>query len=786
MNKAISFVLITLLLYSCAAYKQLKPQPDINPQENGFIEIKKDSKYFKLKKDKKYYMIFPPATAPNDYLVLDIANKDLINSYLTVTFDQGKGRIIEIKDESPEPDHLAVYPISNDVPRYYWVIDLVKQDMVLDMHYRYVARWRFKFERHYNAFKKTLEENSVERTPYESLGVNVQPQDLNLDQQISAIRTKNQNLLKLKKELKQIEDIFPVNIRNTSDEAYQNFISLKEQLQDELKFQDHYLQVLNLLKKERDSRNNTEQFLSAIPDFQKFFDSKDQFPNNVVMAVRELLNKRLQQVVPYYEQKLKAKNDAKRIESAIPQLEKLYPAAGLTMNDDFKRLGAFVYAYNKIVDNVWKVKKDLQAIRNRVKKQKKMPSNSFFSDIVTQLSKMLYTLPRTNVPAFQPYRTYTCVKKLDKEIKRTQDIINTMLSKYRRADALVPEINVLKERNNLRSILKLLKKNKDLDFLLPMYSKLDQESLNKQAQAIRNALQSENWALADEALKNLYNDRNFINYAKIKPQKIKLAKEMENALIQAIAQRSKERAKQFMQENLNTLENVEALYENPAFQPVYQPSFFVPGTNAKAQMQSLNTALNAIKTLSFPKAAIEHLYKQLIANPDNQGVLKARAIVVHGKHYRGDDVTVKNRVAECDPQIPKLLTKPRSYRRIFALPVTLNPNGINNYLFKINLKIPSPAQYPVFDVYIRLPQDLAKQANAKQWYERITFNGKVIKNEGRYTITAPGPDNNYECQIGPLQIVKTSNNILEIRFKKAGLHVYQVSVMAQKPIIKKH
>ena len=786
MKKAVLLALSTLLLFSCAAYKQLKPVPPINPQENGFIEIKKDSKYFKLKKDKKYYMVFPAAIAPDEYLVLDIAQKNLFESYLTETFDQGKGRIIEIKDESPEPDHLAVYPVSNTVPRYYWVIDLVKQDLVLNMRYRYVERWRFKFERRYNAFQKTLNENSVERTPYETLGVSVQPEDLSPAREIQRIKTVHKNLLQLKDELKQIEDIFPANIRNTTDVAYQNFIKLKNQLQDEITFQEKYLQVLQLLQEERTSRGNTEKFLKAVPDFLQFFKNKENYPDHIIMTVRDLVKKRLPEVVPYYENKLKAKKDAKRIESAIPQVEDLYSAAGLIMSDHFKRLGAFVYAYNKLVDDIWKVKKKVASIQAKVKQQKQMPSNSFFSDIVTTLSKMLYTMPRANIPAFKPYRNYTCVKQLQRELNKLQSSINQLLKKYRRADALVPEINVLKERNDLRAILNLLRKNQDLDFLLPLYSQLDQQSLHKQAQAIRNALQSENWALADEALQNLYNDRDFINYSKIKPQKIKLLKELEDTFIQAIVQKSKAQAQQFMRENLNTVENVEALYANPAFQPVYQPSFFVPGTKAQAQMQALNTALTAIKTLTFPKAAIENLYKQLIANPDNQGVLKARAIVIHGKHYRGDDSTVKNRVAECDPNIPKLLTRPRSYRRIFALPVTSNSSGTNEYLFKVNLKIPSPAQFPVFDVYMRLPKELAQNAGSRKWYESITFNGKIIKNEGRYMIVAPSAQNNYECQVGPLQMIKTSNNILTVRFKKDGLKVFQISVMAQKPIIKKH
>ena len=66
------------------------------------------------------------------------------------------------------------------------------------------------------------------------------------------------------------------------------------------------------------------------------------------------------------------------------------------------------------------------------------------------------------------------------------------------------------------------------------------------------------------------------------------------------------------------------------------------------------------------------------------------------------------------------------------------------------------------------------------------MNGKVLKNEGRFRIVAPAADNNYECQITPVQMTKDADNILEVKFKYPALKVFEVSAMAQKPIIKKN
>ena len=121
-----------------------------------------------------------------------------------------------------------------------------------------------------------------------------------------------------------------------------------------------------------------------------------------------------------------------------------------------------------------------------------------------------------------------------------------------------------------------------------------------------------------------------------------------------------------------------------------------------------------------------------------------------------------------------------------ALPLTTNIGGSNQYMVKINIQIPSEAKFPVYDINIKLPQEVAKHAGSRQWYEKITFNGKLLKNEGRFTITSPDPNNDYIAQISPLQVNKTGNNVLEIRFSYDAFKVLEISVMGQKPIIKKN
>ncbi len=787
MKRILAISLFSLFLVGCAAYKQLKPEPEINPVEDGYIEITKDAKQFKLKKDKKYYIVFPASLEPNFYLVIKIQNKDLLNYYLTETFNQGKGPIIEIPNQSPAPEVESVYPISNTAKQYYFVINLVRQDMILNMEYRYTARWRYTFEREYISFNQILTDNTINHEIYNNLGISIDVSSVNWQNEIQNVATKLQALKELESKLKKIEEIFPPNILNTTDESYQNYVTLKQNLEDEIAFQTKYQELVQLLSQAQQSAENIESFFGTIPAFIKFFEHKEQFSKNVWMAVRDEVARRIEKVAPYYKSKFAQKNDTKRIASAIPQIEKLIPLAGLTFTEELKKIAHFVSGYNATVDEISAARAKFESIVQKVKNRRQMPDNMFFSEIVTQLSKLQYSLPKIDHPGLRPFANYRCVKLLQKDLNRLTAQVRSKLQQYRHADTIVPQINVLRNQNNIQGVLRLLKQNPDLSFLYPMYRSLDLRSLKSQANSIRKALAAGDFTAAELNLKALYFDKNFVDYQSILSTKKRLLAHLQDSLMNAIITQSRQRALKFIEENVTTLEGIDDLYSNPAFYPVHQPTFFAYQRDQnKKKMAALTAELEQLKTIVFPEKAIRKLYEQFIADPENNGVLKARAIVSHGKYYKGEDTSIKNRIAMCDPQIPKSLTRAKDYRRIFALPVTTNPAGVNDYLFKINLQIPSPAQYPVFDVYIKLPKELAEIAGSTQWYTSMRFNGDEIKSEDRYTIIAPGPENDYECQVGPLQITKGKANIFEVRFTKKAFKVYQISVMAQKPIIKKH
>lgn len=242
-----------------------------------------------------------------------------------------------------------------------------------------------------------------------------------------------------------------------------------------------------------------------------------------------------------------------------------------------------------------------------------------------------------------------------------------------------------------------------------------------------------------------------------------------------------------MAEHTMTLKDIPTLYSDSSFQPVHILSFSAAGPNVLLQrIQKIDGMLDRMRTVDFPTTAIKGIYRELTRDPNSNGVDKARAVVEHGKFYTGGDRQVKALVEECDVQTPKWIAHPKEYRKLFALPLTSRLSGMNEYMFRIRLQIPSDAQFPVFDVNVKLPEDLVRNARTEQWYSQITINKQQIKNEGRFRITAPLPSNGYESQITPVQMDKAGNNILEVRFQFPGYRVFEVSAMAQVPIIKKN
>ena len=250
---------------------------------------------------------------------------------------------------------------------------------------------------------------------------------------------------------------------------------------------------------------------------------------------------------------------------------------------------------------------------------------------------------------------------------------------------------------------------------------------------------------------------------------------------------SRSAADTFVKIHETSVKNIQGLYKDSAFTPVYKLIF--SSTNPRdvqLRRKLIEDYLNDSKNIRFPETAIKALYRELTKNSRDQGVEKARAIVDHGKFYKGTDKQVKGLVDECDPNIAKSIVKPSEYRRLFVLPISSNKKGPNSYLLRLKLDISSEAEFPVFDVNIAMSSDLAQNAEQKAWFDEITINKKQIKNEGRFHITAPTSANNYESQITPVQLDKASSNILEIKLTYDELRVFEVSVMAQKPIIRKN
>ncbi len=776
-----------LLIFGCAAYKQLKPKPEISFLENGYIELKNGDKHFELKKDKKYFISFPSPQHDEFYLVLKFNQKDFFNSYLTSQFDDGKGTIAKIDDEAAPEDNLSVYPVSNSVQNFYWVIDYVRQDMNLVMDYRYVSQWRFTFENEHRSFEQKLEQNRVSREVFNGIGSGFNFANFNFQEEIRKVETRKSEIQALQDGLPEMEKIFPPNILNTQDEAFVAFLSLKQDIESENRFQKQYLNVLRLFQVERGTQSDMRGFVEALPGFIDFFSADADYPDNVINEARRVLDARLSEIPSYYEELLENKNDAAPVTLNIDDVEALYNAMNRNTPDRFQKLAAFVRSYNEKANALSDTRKKVENLRTSVENLSKFPSNTYFSGIQQQLSNIAYGLPNARFSGHGKYANYRCVGLLDQAIGSTRGMINRLKNDYRQADAVVPEINRYLAAKDYSQAIRTIKANADLGFLTKIYAGLDELSLNAQKNAIRQSLSTQNWREAESGLRSLHLDKNFINSSKYTPLKNSLVKSMEDTLLARVERITRQRVNRFVEDNYMNLSNVDALYDNPVFQPAWDITFTSGSRQQLDQRKkALTDRLRHLKEVAFPEKAIDRLYRDFSKDINNNGVLKARAIVAHGKHYQGNNSTIKNLVAECDPFAAKWLTKAKDYRKLYVLPVNATNSGDNEYRFRIKLNIPSDADFPIYDVNVKIPKEVAVGAARAQWYEKMTMNGKLLKNEGRFTITAPTYKNDYECQITPLSVDKGGENVLEVIFKHPAFKVFEVSVMAQKPIIRKN
>jgi hypothetical protein len=682
MNPCIRLTLILLILIpGCAAYKELEPDPKLSALERGYIELKDGKDNFELDKDNKYFITFPSPPAAHFYLVLVTPAKPAVRAFLTSTFNNGRGPITPIPDEQTRNDSVSVYAIDWTTPVYHWVIDSVKNDLVLALRYRYVPQWRYRFENKYAEFQDILAANTLDRSTYLSIDANFNVDRIDIAREVARIEGKTANLTPMNDELLRLESIFPQDIAASRDTAYQKYLVFKGNVDDELTFQNDYAAILGLFKREKETRGDPGKFLEEIPHFTQVLSQKERFTAGSRAKASRVLLDRLAEVKPYLENNLRTKSDIKRI-SPQPSAELvggLYQACGQRIPAESESIIRFINRFNAEVEALEAANRKFEELQAYFNSQISSPTESFYTNLIAQAGNIKGSIPEDQTSRFERYGTFTCAVLLAREIMNASNRAN------------------------------------------------DLQSMFQTAHMTTNAIGSNAFRSAELQLRELHETRGLSDSRDIASQRLTLVKTLEDNLFNAVRTASRQRIDAFIKEHEMAIDGVAGLHADSAFLPVYELTFASAGSSSLLQKKrDIDGYLEDIKFNRFPESSIRSIYNEFNRNMRDRGVEKARAIVEHGKFYRGADKQIKGMIDECDVDAAKWIVKPREYRRLLALPVTSNQRGVNEYVFRIRLQIPSEAQFPVFDVTLKLPKEIADKAGQQQWYEAITIDRKHL------------------------------------------------------------
>jgi len=730
-----------MFLAGCSAYKELSPDPEVFPTERGYIELKKGKDQFTLDKDSKYFMKFPAPDRDNYVLVLRIRHKSIISSHLTSVFDDGDTPTTHIRDEAAESDTLSLYAIDGRVLTFFWVVDTVRADTRLTMHYRYMPRWRYTFETRYAEFQESLKQNVVERGTYESIGPDFKSENFDFSKERANLDARASSLSAMREDLVKMASLFPPDIASSRDTAYQKYTALKAAVDDELRFQEDYAATLRVFEREQKSRGNTGAFLEAAPVFADFLGQPERYRKPAVDKARALIVGRLPEAAPYYENQVRSKTDVSRITLHPPldPVRRLFAVAGQPLPEELRSLEGFVDRFNVEAGALQTANNRLAEIDGILQHSPSWASDTLYASLMARNEEAKAALVESQLDRFERQRGYPCVALLNQELGTMRGATSSLNDLYSRARGVAGRIS------------------------------------------------TSAWPDAEGQLRELHTTVGLNNNPIVRSQKATIVSHLESEIFSRVKKGTEQRVDAFVTRNEMNAENVPALYQDSAFLPLHQLTFSGSGpATVQQRNRQIEDYLRQAKTVRFPVTAINALYRDFVRNINNRGAEKARAIVEHGKQYKGDDKQVKAYITECDPTVAKWIVRPKEYRKVYALPITANRQGTNDYLFRLRLNIPSEAQFPVFDITMKLPPDVAAKAGSEQWYQEITINKKPIKNEGRFRITSPKADNNYESLVSPVQMDKEGNNILEVRFSYPGYRAFEISAMAQVPIIRKN
>ncbi|HEY6950911.1 MAG TPA: hypothetical protein VI758_00820, partial [Bacteroidota bacterium] len=603
------------------------------------------------------------------------------------------------------------------------------------------------------------------------------------------LREKNKQLSTMNDELLRLEKVFPPNIASSSDTMYARYVGLRDETRDELKFQSDYDAILTTLQRESETRGNFAAFMERASEFEKILEQKDRFRAPILDYLKSVYLHRLDEALPAYDAQLQKKDDFSVIELKPPMsdVEQLYVACGAQLTSELKDLRDFTAQFNKTSQALQNAENAYETASASMDKKTPWPSDAYYPELIAKLDKAKFPNPQNALASFSRYSDLKATRMLIDGSRNELTKIDQLEARFVKAADVVRQINALKPQQDYRGIIHILRNNRDLDFVLAQYADVDALLLKSQGDKIRERLNAGDFKATEDGLSNLLDDKDYLNLSQIAAKKLQTVQSFEVELYERVLNLSTERVDAFVKANEANIVNVPALYADSAFLPVYTLTFSSesPG-RVLEKRRKIDAYLNHAKLIVFPENSIKTIYKALTQAPRDHGVEKARAILAHATFYKGQDKTVRTIIDECDPTIAKTLTKPKDYRRILVLPVNESPSASNEYLFRVNVKIPTEAKFPVFDVNIKVPSEVAEHAGSKQWFSQMTLNKKVVKTEGHMRVTAPSADNNYEAQITPVQMSKDRDNIIEIRFKYPSFQLFEVSVMAQVPLIRKN
>ncbi len=781
--------LTSVILTGCAAYKELKPDPEINFREGQLIKLDDDGDNFELANGKKYYIKFPRPQFNDFFIVLTTPQTTAFSGTMVTNFNDGEGPFNPIAPDAEKKDTLSAFPADTLSQHYYYIIENIPNEFKLEMRYRYVPVWRFQFENKYQTYYNTLQNNRMGRAVYEAVDANYSLNKIDFGKENSSLKSKNKELKDLHNKLNTLRALIPSSLMSSNDPAVENYKIISGNLDEELDFQDKYGILLNVLGILHQNKDNAGGVLDNTEVFLDFFGMKTRFTKGQIDKVKLELSSALSNAVVYYNGLISAKNDYNPIKLGhnVLKVQTLAKEVSGTIASDLKLVTDFISEFNSASEMAVSARKELDDIYNKIKTAAPWPADDYYDKIISQFSRAGKNIPSDNLAQHKPYNTYKCSQLLSSLIKQLNTEFGGNTKAYETASALVKRINKLKTQSDYKSIIALLIQNRNLDFLLRQYPDVDNLYLNAESKAIIDLMGTRRFAEAELRTQGLFNETDFVNGNKINSEKNQQVNMLENALFEKVLTLSRISVDSFTVRNMLTIDNVEGIYKDSSFVAAYDLKFASGGAGAlAARKKQIEDYLTNMKHITFPEKAITAIYQDFLKNINNRGVDKLRAIAVHGKYYKGNNNTVKNTYFESDVYIAKWIVQAKTYRRVFALPTTSNRNGTNTYMLRLILRIPTDATFPTFDINIKLPEEVAKNAGSKQWYDKITLNGKVVKNEGRVKITSPSASNGYECQVGPVTMDKDGNNVLEITFSYPAFKVFEVSVMAQEPIIKKN